>query len=415
MEIRTSLPEPGHWRADFSIPNGATGQPQRYFCGNSLGLMPWAARTEVVAELERWASLGVEGHFLGETAWMPYHRLLTQPLADLVGAEPVEVVAMNTLTVNLQLLLTSFYRPQGTRTRILIEARAFPSDRHAVLGQLGLHGLDPATDLIELEPDPVSGLLEESALEALLAREGERIAMVLWPGVQYATGQRFDLPRIVRAAHAAGARIGLDLAHAVGNVPVDLHATGPDFAVWCSYKYLNSGPGALAGAFVHARHADFHGPRLSGWWGHDQHTRFRMGPEFVPMRGAEGWQLSNPPIFAAAPLRASLAKFAAAGGMAVLRPLSVALTGHLESRLRAELDAVLQILTPRDPERRGAQLSLRIRAGREHGRRLFDALHAADCICDWREPDVIRVSPVPLYNTLQDVDALVDTLLRLRP
>lgn len=396
-------------RDAFAIPKRDNGSAQHYFCGNSLGLMPWSARAEVEGELERWAALGVEGHFLGETAWMPYHHLLTSDLAMLVGARPIEVVAMNTLTVNLQLLMSSFFRPTATRRKIIIEQRAFPSDRHAVLGQLGLHGLDPDTDLLELTPDPDTGLHEEAALEALLRREGESVALVLWPGVQYASGQRFELGRIVRAAHAVGARIGLDLAHAVGNVPLALHDDGPDFAVWCSYKYLNAGPGALAGAFVHERHAEFCGPRLSGWWGHDQATRFRMGPEFKPIPGAQGWQLSNPSIFAAAPLRASLKHFTAVG-MAALRARSEALTGYLEQRIRAELDAHIRILTPSDPIRRGCQLSLQVRAGRDEGRRVFEALHADGIVCDWREPDVIRASPVPLYNLQADIDALVDGL-----
>lgn len=399
-------------RDAFAIPRHGDSGAQHYFCGNSLGLMPWSAREEVEAELARWATLGVEGHFLGETAWMPYHHLLTADLAQLVGALPIEVVAMNTLTVNLQLLMTSFYRPQGARRRILIEQRAFPSDRHAVLGQLSVHGLDPATDLLELAPDPQTGLHEEGALEELLRREGETIALVLWPGVQYASGQFFDLGRIVRAAHAVGSRVGLDLAHAVGNVPLALHDDGPDFAVWCSYKYLNAGPGALAGAFVHERHAHFEGPRLSGWWGHDQSTRFRMGPEFRPTPGAQGWQLSNPSIFAAAPLRASLKHFSAVG-MAALRARSEVLTGYLEQRIRAELDTRIRILTPRDPARRGSQLSLQMRAGRDEGRRVFEALLADGIVCDWREPDVIRAAPVPMYNTRADIDALVDTMRAL--
>lgn len=396
-------------REAFAIPTRPDGRPQHYFCGNSLGLMPWTARSEIEGELTRWATLGVEGHFLGETAWMPYHHLLTDDLARLVGAQPLEVVAMNTLTVNLQLLMTSFYRPVAQRRKIIIEQRAFPSDRHAVLGQLGLHDLDPDSDLLEVAPDPASGLHEEAALEDLLRREGETVALVLWPGVQYASGQRFDLARIVRAAHAAGARIGLDLAHAVGNVPLALHDDGPDFAVWCSYKYLNAGPGALAGAFVHQRHAHFEGPRLSGWWGHEQATRFRMGPEFKPTPGAQGWQLSNPSIFAAAPLRASLQLFTQVG-MAALRARSEHLTGRLEQRIRAELDAHIRILTPADPARRGCQLSLQVRAGRDAGRRVFEALHAEGIICDWREPDVIRAAPVPLYNLEADIDALVDGL-----
>jgi kynureninase len=413
VKSERSNPSAGHWRSHFAIPRCSDGTEQHYFCGNSLGLMPHAARDEVVLELDRWATLGVEGHFLGETAWMPYHRLLTDGLAALTGALPLEVVAMNTLTVNLQLLMSSFYRPRAARTAIVIEQRAFPSDRHAVLGQLGLHGLDPTLELIELAADPDTGLLEEAQLETVLQREGERVALVLWPGVQYATGQCFDLPRIVRAAHAAGAMVGLDLAHAVGNVPVNLHASGADFAVWCSYKYLNSGPGALAGAFVHERHADFTGPRLSGWWGHEQQTRFQMGPEFRPMRGAEGWQLSNPSILAAAPLRASLQLFAQAGGIDALRPLSQDLTGYLYARVANELAHAIDIITPADPLRRGCQLSLRLRAGRSRGREVFEQLQARGFITDWREPDVIRVAPTPLYNTRSDVDALVDALLSL--
>lgn len=400
------------YRSEFAVPIHHDGSEQVYFCGNSLGLMPLRARSELLQEIERWATLGVEGHFLGETAWMPYHRLLTADLAQLVGAEPVEVVAMNTLTVNLQLLMCSFYRPSSRRRKILIEQRAFPSDRHAVWAQLRLHGLDPQTDLIELAPEQGSEIIEESAIEAVLAQQGEEIALVLWPGVQYASGQFFDLGRITRAAHAAGAKVGFDLAHAVGNVPLNLHADGPDFAVWCSYKYLNSGPGALAGAFVHARHADFDGPRLAGWWGHDQQTRFKMGPEFVPMRGAEGWQLSNPSIFAAAPLRASLKLFSAVG-MPALRQRSLQLTAALENRLRTGLADQISILTPADPARRGCQLSLRVRAGREVGRRVFEQLGARGIVCDWREPDVIRAAPAPMYNTLADIDALVNNLIEL--
>lgn len=394
------------FRAQFAVPRHANGAEQNYFCGNSLGLMPWAARREVQLELTRWAELGVEAHFDGETAWMPYHRLLADDLAWLVGAKPSEVVAMNSLTVNLQLMLTSFYRPTGARRQIVIERRAFPSDRHAALTQVLLHGFDPEITLVEIDATDARGVIDEAAVEAYLRQHGEVVALVLWPGVQYAIGQRFDLARLTRAAHAAGAVLIADLAHAVGNVQVDLHACGLDAAVWCSYKYLNSGPGALAGAFVHERHHHFDGPRLGGWWGHDQATRFRMAPEFNPMPGAEGWQLSNPPILAAAPLRASLKIFRRAGWPA-LETRADLLHARLRTRIEAELSAELELLTPAEAGRHGCQLSIRVRAGRSKGRAVFEYLQRQAVVCDWREPDVIRAAPVPLYNHEADVDALV--------
>ena len=316
---------------------------------------------------------------------------------------------MNSLTANLHLMMASFYRPAGSRRRILIEARAFPSDRHAVASQIRWHGGDPATDLIELAPEPGQDLLTSEAIEAALATQGEQIALVLLPGIQYVTGQAFDIARVTAAAHAQGCQVGFDLAHAVGNLPLQLHEQGPDFAVWCSYKYLNSGPGGVAGCFVHERHARADLPRLAGWWGHDAASRFRMGPEFVPTPGAEGWQLSNPPILALAPLRASLPLFLQAG-MAELRQKSVALTGYLERMLLDRLGDALSIVTPADPSQRGCQLSIRLRQGRELGQRLYRTLLEQGVVCDWREPDILRASPVPLYNSYADCDGLVAAL-----
>ena len=392
-------------RTEFAIPE-AYGRPVHYFCGNSLGLMPKAAKTMVVEALDAWAAEGVEGHFKGTAPWMRYHELVRDDLATLVGAKPIEVVAMNTLTVNLHLLMTSFFRPTLTRNVILMEARAFPSDRHAVESQLKLQGLDVNTCLIELAPEPGSDLLEPALIDAAIAALGERLALVLMPGVQYATGQAFDLERLTKAAHAVGAKVGFDLAHAVGNIEVNLHDSGADFAVWCSYKYLNSGPGAVAGAFVHERHAHSDLVRLAGWWGHRADTRFQMRPNFDPTPGADGWQLSNPPIFSLAPLRASLAQFSRVG-IANLRQRSMVLTAALSRKITDELSDFVKIITPADPAQRGCQLSLRVRGGQEAGRACFQALSAANIVADWREPDVIRVAPVPLYNTLEDIEALV--------
>ena len=274
--------------------------------------------------------------------------------------------------------------------------------------QIRLHGYDPATDLIEVQPDEAAGTLSMDAIAAAIEQHGPRLALVLWPGVQYRTGQAFDLAAITRLAHAQGAVAGLDLAHAVGNLPLSLHDDGADFAVWCHYKYVNAGPGAVAGCFVHERHGASNLPRLAGWWGHEVATRFRMAPEFVPSAGAEGWQLSNPPVLALAPLRASLEQFDRAGGMAVLRAKSEKLTGFLDSLVRRRLGDVLEIITPAEPARRGAQLSLRVAGGRERGRELFDYLRDTGILGDWREPDVIRISPAPLYNRYSDVLRFVE-------
>ena len=396
------------FRDEFHLPRHGGGE-QRYFCGNSLGLQPKAVRGALLDELDDWARLGVEGHFHGRHPWMPYHAFVREALAEVVGAQPSEVVAMNSLSVNLHLMMVGFYQPTRARHAILIEAGAFPSDRYAVESQIRFHGFDPATSLIELEGDEADGTISMAALERVLAERGREIALVLWPGVQYRTGQAFDLREITRLGHAQGCTVGFDLAHGAGNLDLQLHDSDCDFAAWCSYKYLNSGPGAIAGCFVHERHAHSERPRFAGWWGHDQATRFQMGPEFRPTPGADGWQLSNPPIMALAPLRVSLEVFQRAG-MARLRAKSLQLTGYLEALIRARLADRLQIVTPSEPERRGCQLSLRVVGGRERGRALFEFLGNNGVVGDWREPDVIRISPAPLYNSFDDVRAFADAV-----
>jgi kynureninase len=331
---------------------------------------------------------------------MPYHEFVTEQLAQLVGARPIEVVAMNGLTVNLHLMMVSFYRPTPKRHKILLEANAFPSDRYAVASQIRYHGFDPATSLIEWQSRPGETLLRVEELESLLERDGDSIALILIGGVNYYTGEFYDIERITKAGHAKGCVVGWDLAHAAGNVPLRLHDWDVDFACWCSYKYLNSGPGSVAGCFVHERHAENAAlPRFCGWWGHDKATRFRMGPDFHAIRGAEGWQLSNPPILSLAAVKASLDIFASVG-MPALREKSIKLTGYLESLLDCLDSDAFAILTPRDPQRRGCQLSIIMK---ERGRRVFEALAQRGVVCDWREPDCIRVAPTPLYNRYVDV------------
>lgn len=398
------------FRERFHVPSAPVGGEQIYLCGNSLGLMPRAAGRAVEEVLADWREKAVAAHFDVEHPWMPYHEFVREPLARLVGARPDEVVAMNSLTVNLHLMMVSFYRPTRERHRIVIEKGAFPSDRHAVASQIAWHGFDPEKSLVELAPREGEHHVRDSDIEQWLDEHGAEVALVLWPGVQYYTGQFFDLDRITRSAHAAGAAAGLDLAHAAGNLPLSLHDTGCDFAVWCSYKYLNSGPGAVAGCFVHERHGEADLPRFAGWWGHDKKTRFRMGPEFQPTPGADGWQLSNPPILALAPLRASLEIFDEAG-MDALREKSILLTGFLEFLLRERLQNAVEIITPANPASRGCQLSLRVRRGA--GREMFSRLSGHGVVCDWREPDVIRVAPAPLYNGFKDAYRFVEILERL--
>lgn len=401
--LRDAFLIPPHEAADGSVHDSV------YLCGNSLGLQPRAVRDAVDAELRYWGELGVEGHFKGRLPWMNYHEFVRDNLAAVVGALPSEVVAMNTLGVNLHLMMVSFYRPTTTRPAILIEAGAFPTDRYAVESQIRFHGFDPANALIELEGDEEHGTLSLAAIEKALVEHGKRIALVMLPGVQYRNGQAFDLKAITQLAHRHGAMVGFDLAHAVGNLPLQLHDSGADFAVWCSYKYLNSGPGAVGGMFVHERHAQSGLPRFAGWWGHNKATRFQMPDAFDPTPGADGWQLSNPPILALAPLRVSLELFRHAG-MAALWDKTTQLTGYLEWLVDTQLPEVLEVVTPPDPARRGAQLSLRVRAGRERGRELFEHLMAHGIIGDWREPDVIRVAPVPMYNRYADCLALIDAV-----
>lgn len=404
--------EPGQFRERFRIPVGRRGREAVYLCGHSLGLQPLAAADAVEAELERWGRLGVAGRFDGPLAWVSYHELMTDALADLTGAQRSEVIAMGSLTGNLHQMMISFFHPHGERRRILIEKGAYSTIRHAAVSQLTLHGLDPARNLIELAPRR-DRLHHEEDIEDYLERYGDTVALVLWPGVQYATGQVFDMDRITRAVARAGGRCGFDLSGAIGNIELSLHENGPDFAVWSSEKYLNGGPGTIGGCFVHERHADFHGPRLAGWWGHEPRTRFRMDPEFHPMRGAAGWQLCNPPILATAALRASLQVFADAGGMHKLRAASLQLTGCLASMLREQLGDHLQILTPLEPHRRGCQLSLRIKAGERAGRELFERLEAHGVICDWRQPGIMRAAPAPLYNNQQDLERFVTLMMKL--
>lgn len=397
-----------HFRDEFHIPPHAGGD-SLYFCGNSLGLQPRGVRAALEAELDDWAGLAVEAHFRGRSPWMHYHEYVRDAMAEVVGAKPLEVVAMNSLGANLHLLMVSFYRPTAERPAILMEAGAFPTDRYALESQVRFHGFDPATDLIEMKADGAGGILTMDAIEAAIAEHGHRVALILLPGIQYRTGQVFDLDRIVALGHAAGCMVGFDLAHAAGNLPLTLHDTGADFAVWCTYKYLNAGPGAVAGAFVHERHAHDDVPRFAGWWGHDKGTRFQMGPQFVPTPGADGWQLSNPPILALAPLRASLDVFSRAG-MPRLVEKSRRLTAYLDWLIRTRLDDTLDIVTPNDPAQRGAQLSIRVRAGRDAGRALFEYLEKHGVIGDWREPDVIRLSPTPLYNRYSDCLGAVEAI-----
>ena len=387
-------------RERFHFPKTKNGDPCVYLCGHSLGLQPKSARAYLEQELDDWAQLGVEGHFHAKHPWMPYHRLLTEQMARLVGALPLEVVVMNSLTVNLHLMMASFYRPTRERSKILIERGAFPSDQYAVKSQILFHGFDPAQSLLELTPRDGETCQRDEDIAEVIEREGKSIALILLGGVNYATGQLFNLEAITKAGRDQGCVVGWDLAHAAGNVPLRLHDWEPDFAAWCSYKYLNGGPGCVAGCFVHERHArNWDLPRFAGWWGHNQEVRFRMEPEFQPMDGAEGWQLSNPPIMALASLRASLEIFDQAG-MERLRTKSVSLTGYMEFLLDRAGSDQFSVASPREPWRRGAQLSIRIT---RNGRSICEELAHLGVIGDWREPDTFRVAAVPLYNSYQDV------------
>jgi kynureninase len=382
------------FRELFHIPPAFGGAfPEvAYFAGNSLGLQPRATAGELLAELEAWERLGVEGHFEADRPWFSYHELLTEPAARLVGALPVEVVAMNSLTVNLHLLMVSFYRPSGARTQIVVEDSTFPSDSYAVRSQAAFHGLDPDVTVVRLDADDVV-----AHLRSHLERHGDSVALVLLGGVNYLSGELLDIPAITAAGQAAGAVVGWDLAHAAGNVPLALHDWDVDFAAWCSYKYLNAGPGAVAGAFVHERHLGVPGmPRLEGWWSTDPATRFEMAAAARPPASADAWQVSNPPILAMSPLRTSLELFDKVG-MTALRERSVRLTGYLEGLLD---NVATEIVTPRDPHRRGAQLSLRF--GGQAAEVANQLRHEHGVVVDTRPPDIVRLAPVPLYSTYHD-------------
>jgi kynureninase len=391
------------FREKFHLPIGKAGKPVIYFAGNSLGLMPKSARQIVDEELDNWATLGVDAHHATGTPWYSYHEALREPTARLVGAKPLEVICMNSLTVNLHLMMATFYRPTKSRFKILMEEPAFPSDTYAIKTQIMHHGLDPQDGLILTRPRKGEFTIRTEDILDLIDKNADQLAVVIFGGANFFTGQLFDIKKITAAAHNHGIVAGFDLAHAIGNVPLSLHDWNVDFAVWCSYKYLNAGPGAVAGAFVHERHATNTSlPRLAGWFGNDPNSRFRLHlePDFIPVPSADGWQISNPPIFSMAPLRASLAIFDEAGGMEPLRAKSIRLTSYLEFLVNQNASKRFTIITPESRNERGCQLSI---LAHEHPKELHNELIAADVKCDFREPNVIRVAPTPLYNTFHEV------------
>lgn len=392
-----------HFRGRFHFPQ-MNNNDVLYFCGNSLGLMPKTAQYALTRELEDWHKYGVEGHFLARNPWFSYHKLLTSPLAQLTGAQESEVVCMNTLTVNLHLMMVSFYRPTQERYKIIIEAGAFPSDYYAVETQISYHGYNPEESLIEIAPRDGETFLRSEDIIDTIQKHGSSVALVLFSGVQYQTGQRFDMSAITEAAHSVGAFAGFDLAHAIGNVELSLHEWNADFAVWCSYKYLNSGPGGVGGIFVHEKHGNSPDlPRFGGWWGYDEATRFQMKKGFKPSQGAEGWQLSNAQVFQMAVLKSSLDIFEEAGIVNIYKKRDD-LTGYLEFLMKELItenpNIPMKILTPSDKKQRGAQLSL---AFSERGKELHKKLQDSGVIGDWREPNIIRIAPAPLYNSFSDV------------
>ena len=394
-----------HMREEFHLPLQADGQPMIYLCGNSLGLQPRQTEKYIQQELNDWKDLGVDGHIHAKNPWMPYHKFLTEKMARIVGGKPEEVVVMNTLSVNLHLLMASFYRPTDQRYKIMIESDAFPSDRYAVESQLKFHGYPDG--LLELKPREGESLLRPEDVEASIDQHGDSIALILVGCANYYTGQVLDINKIVALGHSKGCKVGVDLAHGAGNLILNLHDSNVDFAAWCTYKYLNSGPGSIGACFIHERYAtSFDLPRFTGWWGHNKETRFGMRDGFDPLPGAEGWQLSNPPILSLAAIRASLDIFDQVG-MAALREKSIQLTGFMEALLE-DLGGAIHIITPRNPEERGCQLSIQIAEG--DGKAVFHRLHERGVIADWREPNVIRVAPVPLYNSFKDVNDFVHIL-----
>jgi len=391
------------FRDCFHLPLGKDGKPLIYFAGNSLGLMPKSARQILDEELDNWAKFGVDAHHAAGTPWYSYHEALRNSTARLAGAQPIEVICMNSLTVNLHLMMATFYRPTKSRFKVLMEDPAFPSDTYAIKTQIAHHGLDPKDALILARPRNGEFTIRTEDIIDLIEKHADHLALVMFAGVNFFTGQLFDIAEITAAAHKRGIIVGFDLAHAIGNVPLLLHDWNVDFAVWCSYKYLNAGPGAIAGAFVHERHAtNTKLPRLAGWFGNDPNTRFRLHlePEFIPVPSADGWQISNPPIFSMAPLRASLSIFDEVGGMERLRAKSIKLTGYLEFLLMEIGSKKFSVITPGDPNARGCQLSI---VAHQHPKELHNELVAAGVKCDFREPNVIRVAPTPLYSTFHEV------------
>jgi kynureninase len=394
-----------NFRERFHFPRTAKGEEQVYLCGHSLGLEPKSTRAYLEQELKDWAELGVAGHFRGKNPWAPYHKFLAEPSARLVGALPSEVVVMNSLSVNLHLMMVSFYRPTKQRHKIVVERGAFPSDQYAIKSQIKFHGFEPATSLLELTPRAGEATLRDEDIVAAIEREGDAVALVLLGGINYSTGQAFEMKSIAKAGHAKGCVVAFDCAHAAGNLALKLHDSDVDWAVWCNYKYVNGGPGCVGAAYVHERHAKaFDLPRFAGWWGHDEETRFLMGPDFKPMAGAEGWQVSNPAILSMAALRASLDMFDEAG-IEELRKKSVALTGYMESLLEQHQSGKFRVITPREPQRRGAMLSIAIQ---ENALGVTRKLMEEGVICDFREPNILRVTPAPLYNSYTDAARFVE-------
>ena len=398
------------YRERFYMPK-VNGKEALYFTGNSLGLQPKSTASYIQQELDDWAQYGVEGHFHAKNPWVAYHKILTEPFARLVGAKPQEVVAMNGLTVNLHLMLVSFYRPQGKRCKIICEAKAFPSDQYTLESQVKFHGLNPEDAIVEVAPRAGEHTIREEDILAKITEVGEELALVFWGGVNYYTGQVFDMAAMTQSAHAVGALCGLDLAHGVGNVSLKLHDWGTDFACWCSYKYLNAGPGSVAGIFVHEKHANKPKlPRFAGWWGYEEETRFMMASGFKPMSGAPGWQLSNAPVLTMAACKASMDIFDEVG-MQSLVAKSREMTSYMEfvlNDISSRYDNCnFEVITPQAQIARGCQLSVLMHGP---GKDMFDFLTQEGVIADWREPNVIRLAAIPLYNSFEDVYMLGQVL-----
>ena len=391
------------YRQRFHIPT-VNGKDALYFTGNSLGLQPKTVKSHLIQELEDWAKFGVEGHFEAKNPWVTYHKILSEPFARLVGAQPDEVVAMNGLSVNLHLMMVSFYQPKGKRTKIICEAKAFPSDQYMLESQVKFHGLNPEETIIEVSPREGEHCIREEDILSCIEEVGDELALLFWGGVNYYTGQVFDMPKITEVAKEVGAFVGFDLAHGVGNVSLNLHDWGVDFACWCSYKYLNSGPGSVSGIFVHNKHENNKDlPRFAGWWGHDEERRFLMEKDFVPMKGAQGWQLSNAAVFSMAPCKASMDIFDEVG-LPKLIEKSRKLTNFMEfvfNDISERYDNCnFEIITPKEERYRGCQLSVLMHG---QGKEMFDYITKEGVIADWREPNVIRLAPVPLYNSFEDI------------